>query len=492
MITAISLRTHLPQSKVRVLRSPTLGVIGVGEASTPDLPYHLHTYLGIDPGEFLRKVRPSWKLGIRFEWGDRLDHFNYGFVPSWNKRFQDARSRQGIPLGFLAEEHFNLYDGLSALMEHGKAFPRNERGEIDLKSFTGYHIENESMVAWLEAHARSIGIEVIDGDCAEAQTGPEGITCIRDRDGRSWTADLYIDASGFRAELIGKALQEPLVSYADTLFCDRAVVGGWTRTDEPILPYTVAESMRHGWSWQIDHHDRIHRGYVYASAFVSDDEAEREFRARNPRLEPTHVIPFVSGRRRRQWVGNVFAVGNASGFVEPLESTAILVLCTQARNLVAILSDSDQRPTPGLREACNRYCAATWDEIRDFLSVHHRFNGRFDTPYWRTARAEVALHGAERIVDFYRENGPSTVTASDLLAQRTSIFGLNGYWNLLLGQGVPHGRRDVLDTERRAQWKAYTAANDAFGRGGVTVEEAFALASSPQVQWPANFFSRPG
>ena len=405
---------------------------------------------------------------------------------------QDGQTREGVPLGFLAEDNFNLYDPLSALMEHGKAFPRNAGGEIDLQPFTGYHIENESMVAWLEAHARSLGIEIVDGDCAVAETGPQGITRIRDTEGRTWTADLYIDASGFRAELIGKALAEPLVSYADTLFCDRAVVGGWQRTDEPTLPYTVAESMHHGWAWRIDHHDRIHRGYVYSSAFVSDEEAEREFRAKNPRLESTRVIPFVSGRRRRQWVGNVFAVGNAAGFVEPLESTAILVLCVQARNLIAILSDSDRRPTEGMREACNRYSAASWDEIRDFLSVHHRFNGRFDTPYWRTARAEVALHGAERVVEFYRENGPSTVTASDLLSQRTNLFGLNGYWNLLMGQGVPHARTDVLTPARRELWKSYTAANDAAGRAGATVEEVFAMACSPDLRWPTNFFGRTG
>ena len=65
----------------------------------------------------------------------------------------------------------------------------------------------------------------------------------------------------------------PFISYADTLYCDRAVIGGWQRTSEVIQPYTVAETMDAGWAWQIEHEHFINRGYVYASAFVSDDGA---------------------------------------------------------------------------------------------------------------------------------------------------------------------------------------------------------------------------
>jgi tryptophan halogenase len=101
--------------------------------------------------------------------------------------------------------------------------------------------------------------------------------------GERITADLFIDASGFRSELLRRTFAEPFISYADTLFCDRAVIGGWEREDEPILPYTTAETMDHGWSWQIEHERHLNRGYVYSSRFVSDD-AEAEFRRKNPKL----------------------------------------------------------------------------------------------------------------------------------------------------------------------------------------------------------------
>src|SRR5205814_5969658 len=134
-------------------------------------------------------------------------------------------------------------------------------------------------------------------------------------------ADLFVDASGFRAQLLGKTLKEPFYSYKDSLFCDKAVVGGWKREAEPIKPYTTAETMDAGWCWQIEHEHHINRGYVYSSSFISDEAALAEFLRKNPKvaIQP-RVVRFRTGRYQRTWIGNVVAVGNATGFVEPLEA----------------------------------------------------------------------------------------------------------------------------------------------------------------------------
>ncbi len=156
---------------------------------------------------------------------------------------------------------------------------------------------------------------------------------LRLESGRRETADLYLDASGFASVLLGKALGEPFVSYDKTLFCDRAVVGGWDRKDPEdmvIKPYTTCETMNCGWCWQIEHENRINRGYVYSSGFISDEEAEKEFRMKNPKVGPTRIVRFVSGRYRNVWVKNVVAVGNAGGFVEPLEATALGAMASNA------------------------------------------------------------------------------------------------------------------------------------------------------------------
>src|SRR5207245_3035829 len=141
-----------------------------------------------------------------------------------------------------------------------------------------------------------IGIAIHDDLVSEVKQDEAGVAGLVLKSGGTLAADLYIDCSGFGSLLLGKTLHEPYQSFAPTLFCDRAIWGGWQRTDEPIRPYTTAEAMDAGWCWRIDHEFLINRGYVYSSAFLSDEEAEREFRAKNPKVETTRPVKFVSGR----------------------------------------------------------------------------------------------------------------------------------------------------------------------------------------------------
>src|SRR5262249_58189137 len=126
---------------------------------------------------------------------------------------------------------------------------------------------------------------------------------------------LYSDCPGSRPLLLSQTLREPYISFKPSLFCDRAIWGGWARGAEPIKPYTTAEAMDAGWCWRIDHEFLINRGYVYSSAFISDEDAEREFRAKNPKVQTTKPVKFVTGRHERAWVKNVVGIGNDAGFV---------------------------------------------------------------------------------------------------------------------------------------------------------------------------------
>ncbi len=130
-------------------------------------------------------------------------------------------------------------------------------------------------MAAMEVVAREVGIEIIDGKVQHAETGPAGIDALVLTDGRRLHGDLFVDASGFRSEVLSRTLQEPFMSFDSySLFCDRGIVGNWDRTDEAILPYTTAETMECGWCWRINHHETtINRGYVYCSSDISDDAA---------------------------------------------------------------------------------------------------------------------------------------------------------------------------------------------------------------------------
>src|SRR5205823_7761667 len=139
---------------------------------------------------------------------------------------------------------------------------------------------------------------------------------------------------------------------------------------------------------QIEHEHFINLGYVFSSAFLGEQAALEEFLRKNPQVKTLpRLVRFRSGRYERSWVGNVVAVGNATGFVEPLEATALQVICVEASTLADSLLDSLCEPTPTLVALYNRYNGDQWDDIRNFLAIHYKFNTRLETPFWRACQA---------------------------------------------------------------------------------------------------------
>ncbi len=478
-MAALTLKSKLPQLSVRVVRSPHIGIIGVGEATTVVFVKHFFEYLKMRPREFYLEAKPTWKMGIRFLWGPRKD-FVYTFSYEYAKRHpQLARNN-----GFYYSDETPWLGQASAFMLHDKVFPRGANGNPQFHNNYAFHLENVSFVGWLERRSREIGVEVTDATVTP-ELGGEGIAALITESGERITGDLYIDASGFRSELLGKALKEPFNSYADTLFSDRAVIGGWDRAPgEPILPYTVAETMDAGWCWRIDHEHVIHRGYVYGSAFISDDAAREEFLRKNPKVNPaqTSIVKFRSGRYARSWVGNVVAIGNSAGFVEPLESTGLQVLSVEATTLTDSLIDSRCEPTPSLIKLYNRYNGDQWDDIRNFLAVHYKFNTRYDTPFWQAVRADVALHGAADIVEFYQDNGPSLL-AEAALVHPSNSFRIDGFLALLVGQRVPYKKTYEPTTAETAFWRQFRQQCAAEAQKGMTSEEVIRIIRSPGTAW---------
>ena len=416
-LAALTLKIRIPQLDVKVLRSKELGIIQVGESTTPTVGFHLHQYCGLDLKTFYRLVRPQWKIGIRFLWGPR-PFFNYIFGREIDTRYSVLPRNTGFYLN--NTEAFDAVGIQSQLMNENKVWLRRPDGlpHLNAEQFV-YHLDNSRLVAYFEAIALERGITIVDDLAIAVNQDDHGVTDLRLKSGNTLAADLYVDASGFRTELLGNALKEPFRSYSDSLYCDRAVLGPWVRDDEPIQPYTTCETMDAGWCWRIDHEDRIDRGYVYSSSFISDHDAEAEFRMKNPKVTKTRVIPFRSGRHQRFWVKNVVAIGNAAAFVEPLESTSLSTLCLQCQALTEVLADCGLEPNSATNLVFNRQLTRVYDTIRDFLSVHYRFNRRLDTPFWRECLAKVEIHGARRPVEFYQENGPSALGATSFMKTRT-------------------------------------------------------------------------
>ena len=198
-------------------------------------------------------------------------------------------------------------------------------------------------------------------------------------------------------------------------------------------------------------------------------------------------MKFITGRYERAWVKNVVGIGNASGFVEPLESTSLGVICLDSFALAETLADCDLVVRPTQVSLYNRRSALLWDVIRSFLAIHFKFNTRLQTPYWRACIADADLAGAEEYVDFYRENGPSLLWRQMILDPRNP-FGIEGYLSMMVGMNIPYRKTHMPDANELKVWHDIYQRLESAASQAVTSDEALNFIRQPWWQWPANLY----
>ncbi len=463
---ALAVKRRFPEVSVTLVESPDVPIIGVGEATTTLMPPFLHGQLGIDAAELFAAVKPTFKLGIRFEWGAPGDYwFTYPFG--------DADPVEA----YAFERDLRQQSFVSMLMNDDRApVLRDESGA--LRSLLtqvkfAYHLDNAPFVRFLARTAAQADVAhvAMTIDRVERTADGEGIAAVHDRDGREVRSDFFVDATGFRSLLLEDTLGSPFESWASTLFCDRAIVATVPQPG-PVRPYTTAETMDAGWCWRIPVEGEDHRGYVHASAFLDEDAAVDEMRARNPGMGDPWVVRFRSGRHRDFWRGNTVAVGNAYGFVEPLESTALHMVIIELAYLLAGLAAMDDPADDGTYPSfANGAVGGHWDYLRWFLGVHYKFNRRRETPFWEAARADVS--GLQHVLDRFLRDGPELDADGRRYVVGDPAFGYSGLTMMLLGQHAPgpvkpRGRLD------RAGWEARVAAQRSMVRTALPHGEALA------------------
>ena len=382
---------------VTLVEATDVPIIGVGEATIDNFPRFLQG-LGLNVVELYREVRPTWKLGIRFEWGGPgAYHFNAPF--DWHEH--------GIGLtGSLHYEHGISAMNLSSILMHMGRTPvfQAEDGTAVWPGIRyAYHLNNAPFVGFLRKRAEDLGVVRKNLHVSDAQLGPDGtIKALHTSERISVEAEFFVDCTGFRSLLLGQALGARFHPFETSLFTDRALTfkmphGG------VIKPYTTARTMNAGWCWIIPQEEEDHCGYVFSSAFLSGDMARREIRSDFPEATEPRLVEFRSGRHDRAWIANTFAVGNSYGFVEPLESTEILMIQAHVEHLISLLRAGTDGPS--IRDSINTSLQKTWDSIRWFLAIHFRFNQRRNTAFWKAARSDTEIGDLEPIVDIYRHGG---------------------------------------------------------------------------------------
>ena len=454
-LTAIALKVQRPWLDVTLVESKNIPIIGVGEATVSYFTLFLHHFLGLDADELYAKVQPTWKLGIRFDWGPHPDGFMGPF--DWSGDSVGIR-------GSIAETG-NINDATlgSLLMGADRAAVyATSAGPQSLMKYLpfAYHLDNALFVRYLTDAAEARGIHHLDAQIADvALKHDDWVDHLITTDGRELEFDLYVDCTGFRSTLLEKAVGSPFRSYASTLFTDSAVTGNVDHGGH-IMPYTRATTMNSGWCWGIPTRTSDHRGYVYSSGFISDDQAADELAQRYPGITEPRVVRFRSGRHEQMWRGNVCGIGNSYAFVEPLESTGLLMIAIEAHALVSTLPASWREPS--MREVVNAGIAQQWDAIRWLLGIHYRHNTRLETAFWKECVASADVSGFAPLLDVYANGAPLTrrnpVLQELLNRVAPTFFGLFGIDYLLLGQQVP--TRMLPMAEPMADWQRRRRAAD--------------------------------
>ena len=87
------------------------------------------------------------------------------------------------------------------------------------------------------------------------------------------------------------------------------------------------------------------------------------------------------GRLERHWHKNCLAVGLSQGFIEPLEATALNIVCNTVYRFMESV-DADGGFGGEGRDLFNDTVNEEFESVRDYIVAHYVLNSRRDTAYW--------------------------------------------------------------------------------------------------------------
>ncbi len=425
--------------QIELLESPEVGIIGVGEGSTPALKVFFDL-LGIAEAEWMPECNATYKCGISFEnWSTRAGYERY-FHP-----FSAALDRQTLPMfmhnvqarlrGADLYAHPDRFFIASRIARECLAPVAPENFPFDVHY--GYHFDAVLLGQFLRKKAIARGVVHRVCHVVQVQQDDAGnIVAVVSDTGDVHTADFFVDCTGFASLLLQKTLQTPFVSYRNNLLNDAAVAMP-SDIGEKIPSETVSTALNNGWAWKIPLTNRYGNGYVYSSQFCSADEAEHELRARLGLLDadiPVRHLKMSIGRVQEHWVKNCLAVGLSQGFIEPLEATALFLV----QQTIAIFAEDFTRGefTDRYRTEFNQRINGHFDGVRDYIVTHYKTSSRTDTEYWRANTADQQ-DVSKTMVELYS----SWLAGKDLAAevQRLNIssyYPAPSWYCILAGMGI--------------------------------------------------------
>ncbi|WP_372166960.1 tryptophan halogenase family protein [Xanthomonas axonopodis] len=421
--------------QITLVESDEIGTVGVGEATIPSL-VTFHRLLEIDEAAFMAATQATIKLGIAFEhWRDVDQHYIHSFghagTDHWSAGFQHfwLKGRQrGV-----ARDFGDYCLELRAAQE-GR-FAHLPNGGMNY----AYHLDAGLYARFLRRFSEGFGVTRIEGRIGQVETDAQSgfLTALTLQDGTRVEGDLFLDCTGFAGLLIGKTLGVGSDDWSRWLFADSALAVQ-TESVGPPVTYTRSRADQAGWMWRIPLQHRVGNGIVYSSRYMDQDGAravlERNLTGRA--LTEPRPLRFTPNQRHRVWEKNCVALGLASGFLEPLESTNIHLI---QRGIIRLLQTFPQIINAADIAEYNRQAAQEITHIRDFVILHYHATDRRDTPFWRDCAAMDIPDSLRHRVELFRQSGRVFHQANELFAE-------NSWVQVMLGQGVvPQQHHPVAD-----------------------------------------------
>lgn len=422
--------------EVSLVESDEIGTVGVGEATIPPLII-FHRQLDIKEQDFMAATQATFKLGISFEnWRNidedyihsfgvtGRDHWSAGFQHFWLK---DLQRGSKIPFGDYCLELV--------------AAKKNKFAHLPKQGLNyAFHIDATLYAKFLRTFSEGFGCKRLEGKIVSVNTRAEDgyIESLTLDSGKVVEGDLFIDCTGFRGLLIEQTLHTGYEDWSHWLPCDSAVAVQTEAISEAI-PYTRSIAHDAGWQWRIPLQHRVGNGLVYCSRYLSDEDAIESLsnKIKGKRLTEPRVIKFRPGQRRMHWNKNCVALGLASGFIEPLESTSIHLIQKGITRLAQMF------PVNGIRQSdideFNRQTRLEIEHIRDFIVLHYKVTNRQDSSFWRHCRSMPIPDSLAHRIDLFRET-------ARVFREPNELFAESSWLQVMLGQGIlPEAYHPVIN-----------------------------------------------
>lgn len=488
LLTALSVQKLNPRIDVSIVDDFSRPVPQVGKSTFPKIQNILHGTLEIPEPRFIEEVKPIWKASVYFrDWCDAPE-FHYPFDPP--QKYPNSDTPDSL------EHYYYYYDELyrspnhltkcEQIAEQGKSpWHYGSDGDLDRYERAAYHLDTERFNSFLRTICKERGISLINDEITNVSLSGSYLDAVHG-ESTTYDADLYVDASGFSRIL----RDEQGVAFRDFDFpLDAAYNVRVERDLADVVPATVVESGEYGWFWQIDTYDQRDLGYVFGSEYVDDQAALAEFLEFVEDVAPPDVdsidpdtverFAFSSGYYGQAWVDNCLAIGNAEGFVEPLQSTALTANASNSVQLARLLSAHGRLDDDALREAYNTTVERTWESIYDFIAAHYYY-ATGETNLWRAISSMDPSPRLERIIEEFDRYGhdwsSSTATAEDLV--ELHIFSLPDFYTIMRSMGASSVFYETNDFEvskqvRRQEDQKYKAIRKEVRESYISAEELY-------------------